>query len=319
MKKFAFVFPGQGSQHVGMLTDFAGKYPIFLKTFTEASEILGFDLWQICANGPEDKLNQTEITQPALLAASVAIWRTWQEQKAPQPAMLAGHSLGEYSALVCAGAVQFTDAISVVHLRGQFMQTTVPTDTGLMAAIIGLTDNDVIEVCKHASTASEIVSAANFNSTSQIVIAGHTAAVQRACELAKQQGAKRALVLAVSVPSHCPLMQPAAEKLRPILESINITAPQIPVINNVAVNITHDPRQIRDALIAQLTHPVRWVEIIQKMHQYGCLAMVECGPGKVLTGLNKRIVENVNYFNINNPEQLKEAVEFVGATCRSLS
>ena len=313
--KFGFVFPGQGSQHVGMLAEFASQYPIVSKTFTEASEILGFDLWEICTNGPEEKLNQTEITQPALLAASVAIWRIWQAQKAPQPAMLAGHSLGEYSALVCAGALQFTDAVQIVYQRGQFMQAAVPTGTGLMAAIIGLTDRDVIEVCKQASSLDEIVSAANFNSPAQIVIAGHTAAVQRACELTKQKGAKRALVLAVSAPSHCALMQTAAEKLTPILQAIKITPPHIPVINNVAVNITSDPQQIRNALIAQLTQPVRWVEIIQKMQQDGCVAIGECGAGKVLTGLNKRIVENVNCFSINNPEQLKEAEEFVGARC----
>ncbi|MSP52734.1 MAG: [acyl-carrier-protein] S-malonyltransferase [Gammaproteobacteria bacterium] len=309
--KFGFVFPGQGSQHVGMLAEFADQYPIVFQTFNQASEILGFDLWEIAANGPQEKLNQTDLTQPALLATSVAIWRIWQAQKAPQPALFAGHSLGEYSALVCAGALQFTDAIAVVHQRGQFMQAAVPMGTGLMAAIIGLADHDVIEVCKQASTISEIVSAANFNSPAQIVIAGHTAAVQRACELAKQKGAKRALVLAVSVPSHCALMQSAAEKLRPILEAINIAAPHIPVINNVDVNITSDPAQIREALIAQLTQPVRWVEIIQKMHQDGCIAIGECGAGKVLTGLNKRIVENVTCFSMNDPESLEQVIECV--------
>ena len=309
--KFGFVFPGQGSQHVGMLAEFANQYPIVLKTFAQASEVLAFDLWAICQNGREEKLNQTEITQPALLAASVAIWRVWQEKKAPLPAILAGHSLGEYSALVCANALQFEDAIAVVHKRGQFMQEAVPAGTGLMAAIIGLSDNDVIEICVQASTATEKVSAANFNSPIQIVIAGHTAAVQRVCELAKAKGARRALVLTVSAPSHCSLMQSAAEKLTPILQSIEIFVPQIPVINNVAVQVTQNPQQIRDALIAQLTQPVRWVEIIQKMAQDGCNVIIECGASKVLTGLNKRIVENVNCFSINDPESLEQAIEFV--------
>jgi [acyl-carrier-protein] S-malonyltransferase len=313
--KFGFVFPGQGSQHVGMLAELSATYPIVQKTFAQASEVLGFDLCDICTNGPEEKLNQTEITQPALLAASVAMWRIWQEKQAPQPVILAGHSLGEYSALVCAGALQFTDAITVVHKRGQFMQQAVPAGTGLMAAIIGLADADVISVCKEASTQTELVSAANFNSPAQVVIAGHTAAVQRACELAKQKGAKRALVLAVSVPSHCALMQSAAEKLTPILESIDISAPRIPVINNVDVRITSNPLQIRQALIAQLTQSVRWVEIIQKMAHHGCSAIIECGAGKVLTSLNKRIVENINYLSMNTPEQLTSALELVGARC----
>lgn len=309
--KFAFVFPGQGSQHVGMLTELATKFPIVKKTFAEASEILAFDLWNVCENGPDKKLNQTQITQPALLAAGVAVWRIWQEQGGPAPALLAGHSLGEYTALVCAQALKFSDAIYIVHKRGQFMQEAVPAGVGVMAAIIGLTDEEVIEICRQATTPIELVSAANFNSPAQVVIAGHVAAVQRACELAKQKGAKRALPLTVSVPSHCALMHSAAEKLIPILEDTKINAPRIPVISNVTAQSNSDPKQICDNLINQLTQSVRWVEIIQKMTQDGCVAIGECGAGKVLTGLNKRIVETATCFSINDPESLQKALDLV--------
>lgn len=307
--KFAFVFPGQGSQHVSMLNELAAQFPIVKNTFTQASEILKFDLWDICAKGSEEKLNQTQITQPVLLAAGVAVWRVWQEQGGKQPALLAGHSLGEYTALVCAQALDFSDAIHLVHKRGQFMQEAVPIGIGLMAAIIGLPDTEVIAICQHVATETELVSAANFNSPVQVVIAGHVTAVQRACELAKQKGAKRALPLSVSVPSHCALMHNAADKLALILENIKINTPLIPVISNFNVQTTNDPKQIRANLINQLTQSVRWVEIIQKMAEDGCCVIGECGPGKVLTGLNKRILEAVNCFSINDPESLQKAIE----------
>ncbi len=284
----AFVFPGQGSQSVGMLADLAAAYPQVEATFAEASEVLGYDLWKLVQEGPAEELNQTHITQPAMLSAGVAVWRVWNEKGGAQPAVMAGHSLGEYTALVCAGALAFKDAVALVAERGRLMQEAVPAGTGAMAAILGLEDQQVAEVCA-AAAEGQVLSPVNFNSPGQVVVAGHAEAVNRAVEGAKEAGAKRALLLPVSVPSHCALMQPAADKLAERLAGIEVKAPAIPVINNVDVAVTDDAAAIRDALVRQLHSPVRWVETVQKMAADGVDALIECGPGKVLAGLNKRI------------------------------
>ena len=284
----AFVFPGQGSQAVGMLADHI-ETPIVSQTFAEASEVLGFDLLKMISEGPAEELNRTENTQPALLTASVALWRLWQEMGGEQPAFVAGHSLGEYSALVCAGVMKFTDAVRVVRQRGLFMQEAVPAGTGAMAAILGLDDDKVIEVCQNAAQ-GEVVEAVNFNSPGQVVIAGGKEAVARAVELAKEAGARKALPLPVSVPSHCALMKPAAERLAVELETVELSVPAIPVIQNVTAEQCADPEQIRQNLVAQLYSPVRWVETINALTEAGVSRFAECGSGKVLAGLNKRIV-----------------------------
>ncbi len=288
----AFVFPGQGSQSVGMLADLAAGNPVVTEVFSQASDALGYDLWQKIQQGPENELNQTDVTQPAMLAAGVATWRAWQSHNGAQPQYMAGHSLGEYTALVCAGAMDFADAITLVRDRGQYMQEAVPAGTGAMAAILGLDDAKVVELCAQAA-AGEILSAVNFNSPGQVVVAGHKAAVDRAVVLAKEAGSKRAVVLPVSVPSHCQLMQPAADRLAERLKKINLREPGIAVINNVDVKAENDPDAIRNALVRQLYSPVRWVETVQAMAAKGVTRIVECGPGKVLAGLNKRIDKNV--------------------------
>lgn len=303
----AFVFPGQGSQSVGMLADLAAAYPLVRDTFAEASAALGYDLWQLTQNGPADELNQTHITQPAMLTAGVAAWRVWQEKNGKVPVVMAGHSLGEYTALVCAGALSFADGVALVAERGRYMQEAVPAGTGAMAAILGLEDAQVVEACASAAQ-GQVVSAVNFNSPGQVVIAGHAAAVERAMEAAKAMGAKRALPLPVSVPSHCALMQPAAERLAQRLAGINLQVPQIPVINNVDVAVAADAAAIRQALARQLHSPVRWVETVQKMAADGVDALVECGPGKVLVGLNKRIAKDMKTFAIVDTASLDEAL-----------
>lgn len=284
----AFVFPGQGSQSEGMLKDLAAAYPLVGETFAQASERLGYNLWQIVQDGPAEELNRTDITQPAMLAAGVATWRVWQAQGGAMPALLAGHSLGEYSALVCAGSLDFADAIALVAERGRLMQDAVPAGEGAMAAILGLDDDAVRQACE-AAAEGEVLAPVNFNSPGQVVAAGNRGAIERLVNVAKERGAKRALVLPVSVPSHCSLMQPAADKLAAVLEQIEVKAPQIPVINNVDVAAPTDPAAIRDALVRQLYNPVRWVETVQKMAADGVDRLIECGPGKVLVGLNKRI------------------------------
>lgn len=284
----AFVFPGQGSQSQGMLQDLADNYSIVGETFKQASDSLGYDLWQIVQEGPAEKLNSTDVTQPAMLAAGVATWRVWQEKGGNSPAMMAGHSLGEYTALVCAGSLDFADAIGLVAERGRLMQEAVPAGEGAMAAILGMEDDAVRQACEDAAE-GEVLSPVNFNSPGQVVAAGNKAAIERLVNLAKDRGAKRALVLPVSVPSHCSLMQPAADKLAEVLSNVDVQAPRIPVINNVDVATPDDPAAIRDALVRQLYNPVRWVETVQKMAADGVDRLVECGPGKVLVGLNKRI------------------------------
>lgn len=309
MKKFAMVFPGQGSQTVGMLAELAGDYPIVQETFKQASEVLGYDLWQLVQEGPVEELNKTWQTQPALLTASVAVYRVWQ-QKYPtlKPEVMAGHSLGEYSALVCAGVLDFQDAVKLVELRGKLMQQAVPEGTGAMYAIIGLDNDAIINACKQAEQ-GEVVSAVNFNSPGQVVIAGAKAAVERAAALCKEAGAKRALPLAVSVPSHCALMKPAADQLSVSLESITLKAPVVAVLNNVDVKAETDAVAIRNALVRQLYSPVRWTETVEKMAQNGVEVLVEVGPGKVLNGLTKRIVDSLQAVSVNDVKSLDSIEE----------
>ncbi len=306
----AFVFPGQGSQSIGMLQALAVEFPAIKQTFAEASQALGYDLWQIVEQGPEEKLNQTEITQPAMLAADVATWRVWLAQQGAQPRYMAGHSLGEYAALVCAEALAFTDAIKLVADRGRFMQQAVPAGQGGMAAILGLDDAAVIKLCQQAAQ-GEILAAVNFNSPGQVVIAGAAAAVARAVEQSKAAGAKRAVLLPVSVPSHCALMHPAALHMAERLQQVDIRRPKIPVIHNTHVQAEFDAPAIRNALVRQIESPVRWVETIQKMAAEGVNQLIECGPGKVLASLNKRIAKTTETLPVFDPETLKTALSTV--------
>ncbi|WP_278496762.1 ACP S-malonyltransferase [Pantoea vagans] len=307
MTQFAFVFPGQGSQTVGMLTELAATYPLVEETFREASDALGYDLWQLVSQGPAEELNKTWQTQPALLAASVAIYRVWQQQGGEQPVLMAGHSLGEYSALVCAGVLNFADAVKLVELRGKLMQEAVPEGTGAMQAIIGLDDAAIRKACEE-SAQGQVVSPVNFNSPGQVVIAGNKEAVERAGAACKAAGAKRALPLPVSVPSHCALMKPAADKLAVALESITFNAPAVPVINNVDVKAETDAAAIRYALVRQLYSPVRWTESVEAMAAQGVTQLLEMGPGKVLTGLTKRIVDTLTAAAVNDTASLAAAL-----------
>ncbi|WCN09228.1 ACP S-malonyltransferase [Marinomonas mediterranea] len=303
--ELAFVFPGQGSQALGMLADLAEKHDIVTATFAEASEILGYDLWDLVQNDSE-RLNQTDKTQPALLTASVALWRLWEELGGDQPAYVAGHSLGEYSALVCAGVIEFKDAVELVKLRGEFMQTAVPAGEGAMAAIIGLADEDVVAAC--AKVESGVVSAVNFNSPGQVVIAGHKEPVEQAMANAKEAGAKRALPLPVSVPSHCELMIPAGEKLAVKLDSIAFNEPKITLVQNVSAEAVSDAAIIKKNLVAQLSQPVLWTQSVQLLSSLGVVKTIECGPGKVLSGLNKRIVKGIGAASIGDLAGLEAAL-----------
>jgi [acyl-carrier-protein] S-malonyltransferase len=306
------VFPGQGSQSVGMLAVLADSHPIVKDTFDEASEELSINLWKLTQNGPEDHLNHTENTQPAMLAAGIAVYRLWLHQGGPLPAALAGHSLGEYSALTAAGALPFADAVKLVAARGRFMQQAVPAGVGAMAAILGLEDDQVRAVCE-AAAAGQVAQAVNFNSPGQVVIAGDRAAIERAVKLAPEAGAKRALMLPVSVPSHCDLMKPAAQQLERMLGEMTIQMPSIEVIHNVDVSVSITPDDIRQKLVQQLYQPVRWVETIQAMVSQGVSSVVEAGPGKVLTGLNKRIDRKINSLPVADPAGLEKALEAVNA------
>ena len=302
--KFAFFFPGQGSQSVGMmqgLTDIA----IVRETFAEASDVLGQDFWAMVTE-PNEALNQTSNTQPLMLTAGVATWRAWQQASDLKPHLMAGHSLGEYTALVAAGALSFKDALPLVRYRAQVMQNAVAEGVGAMAAILGLDDDTVRQVCTEAAQ-GEVVEAVNLNSPGQVVIAGNKAAVERGMELAKEKGAKRALPLPVSVPSHCALMKPAALELAKYLESVTITAGQMPVVHNADVAAYDDAAKIKDALVRQLYSPVRWVETVQSAHQQGIAASAECGPGKVLAGLTKRIVADLPCVAMVSQEAFEEA------------
>ena len=302
----AFVFPGQGSQSVGMSSALAENYPLVKDIYADASSVLGYDLWQLVNDGPESDLNITEKTQPALLTASVAIWEVWQGQGGATPKIMAGHSLGEYSALVCSGALSFTDAVALVADRGAYMQSAVPEGTGTMAAILGLAEEQVVTICKE-NAQGQVVSAANFNSSGQVVIAGHIDAVKRAVEAASKAGAKRSIILPVSVPSHCALMQDAATQFAERIKNINLSVPEIPVIQNVDVTQKTDPDAIKQALVEQLYKPVRWVEIIQSMADSGITKTIECGPGKVLCGLIKRIDREIETWPVFDPESLDKA------------
>ncbi len=302
--KFAFVFPGQGSQSLGMMAAYGEAARA---TCGEASAALGQDLWPLVSEGPADALNQTVNTQPVMLAAGVAVWRQWQSLGGPAPALMAGHSLGEYTALVCAGALAFGDAVRLVRLRAEAMQSAVPEGIGAMAAVLGLDDAAVVAVCAEAAQ-GEVLEAVNFNSAGQVVIAGHKAAVDRGCALAKERGAKRALPLPVSVPSHCALMKPAAEKLLAALNGIEVKVPAIPVLHNADVAAHTTPDAIRDALARQLFSPVRWVETVQAMGAQGVTLIAECGPGKVLAGLNKRILADVPTLAITDSASLDDVL-----------
>ncbi|OOE08016.1 [acyl-carrier-protein] S-malonyltransferase [Stutzerimonas degradans] len=298
---FAFVFPGQGSQSLGMLAELGVQQSLVIDTFAEASAALGYDIWALIQQGPEEQLNQTDKTQPAILAASVALWRLWLAEGGARPAFVAGHSLGEYSALVAAGSLPFAEAVKLVELRGQLMQQAVPAGLGGMAAILGLEDADVLAACAEAAQ-GEIVSAVNFNAPGQVVIAGNAAAVERAIEACKARGAKRAMALPVSVPSHCELMRPAAERFADAIAAVAWQAPQIALVQNVSAAVVADLQTLQRDLLAQLYSPVRWVESMVALSERGVADLVECGPGKVLSGLNKRCVKGINTYNLDTPE-----------------
>lgn len=310
MTNFTFAFPGQGSQSVAMLAELAESFPVVVDTYKEASAALGYDLWELVQQGPAETLNQTDKTQPALLTASVAIWRVWAEQGGEKPSVIAGHSLGEYSALVCAGVIDFKEAVKLVELRGQLMQQAVPAGVGAMYAIIGLDDDKIAEACAQAAQ-GEVVSPVNYNSPGQVVIAGNKDAVERAGVLCKEAGAKRALPLPVSVPSHCALMKPAADKLALALQNIEFKAPEISVINNVDVLAETDADKIKDALVRQLYCPVRWTNIVQKIAADGITLQVEAGPGKVLSGLVRRIDKSFTAHFINDSASLEKTLTAV--------
>ncbi|MCC1497700.1 ACP S-malonyltransferase [Alcanivorax sp. 1008] len=306
MSKTAFIFPGQGSQSVAMLADL-GAETMVRQTFQEASGALGYDLWDLIQSGPAETLNSTDKTQPALLASGVALWRLWQQRGAARPDFLAGHSLGEYTALVCAGVFNLGDGVRLVEKRGQFMQQAVPAGTGAMAAILGLDDDQVRAACAVAAQ-GDVVEAVNLNAPGQVVIAGSAAAVERGIAACKDAGAKRAMALPVSVPSHCALMKPAAEQLAEVLAGMVLHAAELPVINNVDVAVATDSSQIRDALVRQLYSPVRWVETVQKLRAEGVAHAYECGPGKVLSGLVKRIDKEMTVFALENADAFNRAL-----------
>lgn len=310
--KLAFIFPGQGSQAVAMLSDFA-QNAIVQQAFKEASDALGYDLWQLVTLGPKEQLNQTNFTQPALLTASVALWRVWQAESDVLPSVFAGHSLGEYSALVCAGVLSLTQGVKLVEKRGEYMQACVPAGVGAMAAVIGLDDQAIIDACAKAQM-DEVVAAVNFNSPGQVVIAGHKKAVERAGVLCKEAGAKRVLPLPVSVPSHCALMADAAQKLAADLEQINFNKPNVNMVNNVDVSIETSSESIKTALIKQLYSPVRWSETITALGEQGITQMVEVGPGKVLQGLVKRINKTITCVSFNSTDTLNKAKELTQAS-----
>lgn len=303
----AFVFPGQGSQAIGMLSELSTKFPLVKQTFDEASEVLGYDLWQLTQMGPEKILNQTEKTQPALLAASVAVWRVWLDQGGENPELMAGHSFGEYSALVCAEAISFKDGVKLAQLRGQFMQEANPEGDGAVAAILGLRDEEVIEICKYSSQ-GDIVAPANFNAPGQIVIAGHKAAVERAIIQAEEMKAKRVVLLPITVPVHTELMKPAANRMAESLAEVTFSMPKIPVIQNVDATIKENVESIREALVKQLYNPVQWTKTVKKMAEEGMIFVFECGHGKVLSGLNKRIARSLRASSIMDIYTLEQAL-----------
>jgi len=307
--KIAFTFPGQGSQTVGMLSELAQSFPIVKSTYDAASAVLGIDLWSIVQNGPEEKLNATEQTQPAMLAGGVSVLRVWRECGGPEPELLAGHSLGEYSALVCAGALEFDVAVEAVTARARFMQEAVPQGVGAIAAILGLDDEVIIDICAKACE-NQHVSAVNFNAPGQVAIAGHSQAVDRATALASEAGAKRAIRLPLSVPVHCELMRPAAERFQSVLESLQIMEPKTPVLHNVDVSPRTNADYIREALVCQVHSPVQWTKTINQFALLGVDTLIELGPGKVLTGLAKRIDRSLTGLAVSSPASLDKALAF---------
>ncbi|WP_163559087.1 ACP S-malonyltransferase [Halomonas sp. NO4] len=309
----ALVFPGQGSQQLGMLRELAERYSVVRTTFEEAADALGYDLWKVVQEGPEEALNATACTQPALLTASVAIWRVWQELEGPRPDAMAGHSLGEYSAMVCAGVLGFADGVRLVELRGKAMQAAVPAGEGAMAAILGLDDARVEQACEEAAQ-GEVVAAVNYNAPGQVVIAGSQAAVDRAIARCQEAGAKRAMPLPVSVPSHCALMRPAAERLESAMTALDMRPPRYTVYQNVDAQAHADVETLRTRLVEQLYQPVRWTACIEAMVAGGAEVFIECGPGKVLTGLNKRIARGSRGLAVNDPDSLEAALELARET-----
>ncbi len=309
---FAFVFPGQGSQSVGMLSSLAAVEPAVGATFAEASQVLGYDLWQLASTGPEAALNSTERTQPAMLAASVAVWRVWRARGGALPALLSGHSLGEFTALVCAGTLDFPAAVELVRFRGEAMQEAVPAGSGAMAAILGLEDEAVLAVC-HEAARGAVVEPANFNSPGQVVIAGERLAVQRAIEAAKARGAKRAMTLPVSVPAHSSLMREAGERLRARLATLAVREPQIPYVSAVDARAHAEPGELRELLVRQISSPVRWTDTLRALARGGIAQVIECGPGRVLTGLNRRIERrpDLTFLALDDPASIDAAL---GAT-----
>ena len=305
----AFVFPGQGSQKVGMLAAAHEQYAAVRDTFAEASEALGYDMWDLIQNGEQEALNLTETTQPVLLTSSVALWRAWQEQGGPAPALMAGHSLGEFSALVCAGSLGFADAVRLVRSRGQFMQSAVPVGEGAMAAIIGLDDDAINTICEETEG---VVAAVNFNSPGQVVIAGHAGPVESAIGALKEAGAKRAMPLPVSAPFHTELMKPAGDRLAEAMADITFNSPEIPVVHNVHAKTESDPEAIRALMVQQIYSPVQWTSCVQTMTGAGVSQLVECGPGKVLSGLNRRIDKSLASFSLEEPDSLAAALQELG-------
>ena len=306
-QNLAFVFPGQGSQKVGMLSDFADS-EIFKNTFTEASDALGYDLWGMVQNGSQEQLNMTEVTQPVLLASSVALWRLWREKGGSQPAYMAGHSLGEWSALVCAGVVDFCDALRLVRSRGKYMQEAVPAGEGAMAAIIGLGDEDVEAACAEVGSV-DMVAPVNYNSPGQVVIAGVREAVEKAVVTCKSAGAKKAMLLAVSAPFHTSLMKPAADRLAVELDSVVFSAPKVPVIHNVSARVESDPAVIKSIMIEQIYTAVRWVGCVESLVAQGVAQVVECGPGRVLSGLSRRINREIESFSTETESALAKGLD----------
>lgn len=313
--RFAVVFPGQGSQKVAMLSGLAQKNKVINETFEEASDALGYDLWELCQNGPQEAMNLTEKTQPLLLTSSVAIWRIWESRVGQLPMYMAGHSLGEFSALVCSGALDFQSTVSLVRLRGQFMQSAVPVGVGAMAAIIGLDDAAIVTICdelvgqKGATKNAQVVQAVNFNSPGQVVIAGHLEAVEKAIEACKSAGAKRAMPLPVSAPFHTSLMESAGEALAEAMSSLQFNVPKIPIVHNVHAALEQDPEKIKALMVRQISSPVKWSECIQYMVENGVESTVECGPGKVLSGLGRRIHKPLQVFSTDEQDAIDKAIE----------
>ncbi|WP_417580718.1 ACP S-malonyltransferase [Nitrincola sp.] len=306
----AFVFPGQGSQQVGMLSELAAAHPVIEETFAEASTALGYDLWELVQSGPEEQLNSTEITQPALLTASVALWRLWVQQGGATPAVMAGHSLGEYSALVCAGAMSLEAGVKLVKLRGELMQQAVPFGTGAMAAILGLDDASVKAACELAAE-GDVVAPVNYNCPGQVVIAGEKLAVERAMMACKSAGAKRAIALPVSVPSHCSLMKPVAEDMAAALSSVELVLPAVPVVQNVTAQLVSSVESLRQNLVEQLYSPVLWTDSVTAMADQGVQITIECGPGKVLSGLNKKINKSLEVVSLADVVSFEKALSLI--------